>query len=134
MRSTDGSNLRTFWTWQMEPKSNTSLLAKILMIFEPLPVTNLHPQNIRVRNWMRDSDFENYGKRLGTVEKTVSGERIRTSDLRVMSPIFLRLPNSSLVKEIIISAFLCYWQYHHHSSTCFSHSSPEGIGAGISTT
>ena len=92
MRPTYGSNLSTFWTWQMEPKSNTSLLAKILMIFEPLPVTNLHPQNIRVRNWMRDSDFENYGKRLGTVDNVGNGERIRTSDLRVMSPMLLRFP------------------------------------------
>ena len=74
MRSTDGSNLRTFWTWQKEPKSNTSLLDKILMIFEPLPVTNLHPQNIRVRDWMRDSEFENYGKRLGTVDNDGDGE------------------------------------------------------------
>jgi len=55
------------------------------MIFKPLPVTNLHPQNIRVRDWMRDSDFEKFGKRLRTVEKTGSGERIRTFDLRVMS-------------------------------------------------
>ena len=85
MRSTDGSNLRTFWTWQKEPKSNTSLLDKILMIFEPLPVTNLHPQNIRVRDWMRDSDFEKLRECLRTVENAGSGERIRTSDLRVMS-------------------------------------------------
>ena len=62
------------------------------MIFEPLPVTNLHPQNIRVRDWMRDSDFENYGKRLGTVDNVGNGERIRTSDLRVMSPMLLRFP------------------------------------------
>ena len=88
----DGSSLITFWNWRREPKSNTSLLAKILMIFEPLPVTNLHPQNIRVRNWMRDSDFENYGKRLGTVDNVGNGERIRTSDLRVMSPMLLRFP------------------------------------------
>ena len=43
------------------------------MIFEPLPVTNLHPQNIRVRDWMRDSDFEKLRKCLRTVEKTGSG-------------------------------------------------------------
>ena len=92
MRSTDGSNLSTFWTWQMEPKSNTSLLAKILMIFEPLPVTNRHPPIIRVRDWMRDSEFENYGKRLGTVDNAGDGEWIRTSDLRVMSPMLLRFP------------------------------------------
>ena len=56
-----------------------------LMPTEALPLTNLHPQNIRVRDWMRDSDFEKFGKRLRTVEKTGSGERIRTFDLRVMS-------------------------------------------------
>ena len=56
------------------------------MIFEPLPVTNLHPQNIRVRDWMRDSDFEKFRKCLRTVENAGSGERIRTSDLRVMRP------------------------------------------------
>ena len=54
------------------------------MIFKPLPVTNLHPQNIRVRDWMRDSDFEKLKKCLETVENAGSGERIRTSDLRVM--------------------------------------------------
>jgi len=27
------------------------------MMPEALPMTNLHPQNIRVRDWMRDSDF-----------------------------------------------------------------------------
>ncbi len=59
-----------------------------VMTGEPLPVTNLHPQNIRVRDWMRDSDFEKFGKRLRTVEKTGSGERIRTFDLRVMSSMF----------------------------------------------
>ena len=44
-----------------------------LMPTEALPLTNLHPQNIRVRDWMRDSDFEKFGKRLRTVEKTGSG-------------------------------------------------------------
>jgi len=53
------------------------------MIFKPLPVTNLHPQNIRVRDWMRDSDFEKLKKCLETVENTGSGGRF---DLRVKSP------------------------------------------------
>ena len=44
------------------------------MIFEPLPVTNRHPPIIRVRDWMRDSEFENYGKRLGTVDNDGDGE------------------------------------------------------------
>ena len=56
------------------------------MTGEPFPVTNLHPQNIRVRDWMRDSDFEKLRKCLRTVENAGSGERIRTSDLRVMRP------------------------------------------------
>jgi len=55
-----------------------------VMTGEPLPVTNLHPQNIRVRDWMRDSDFEKLKKCLETVENTGSGGRIRTFDLRVM--------------------------------------------------
>ena len=49
-------------------------------------MTNLHPQNIRVRDWMRDSDFEKNGKCLRTVKNAGSGERVRTSDLRVMRP------------------------------------------------
>ena len=71
------------WIWQEGLKTNISLLAKILMIFKPLPVTNLHPQNIRVRDWMRDSDFEKLKKCLETVENTGSGGRF---DLRVKSP------------------------------------------------
>ena len=55
-------------------------------MLEALPMTNLHPQNIRVRDWMRDSDFEKLRECLRTVENAGSGERIRTSDLRVMSP------------------------------------------------
>jgi len=62
------------------------------MIHEPLPLTNRHPQNIRVRDWMRDSDFEKLRKCLRTVEKTGSGERIRTSDLRVMRTKTLHIP------------------------------------------
>ena len=54
------------------------------MIFKPLPVTNLHPQNIRVRDWMRDSDFKKLKKFLETVENAGSGGWIRTIDLRVM--------------------------------------------------
>ena len=61
------------WIWQEGLKTNISLLAKILMIFKPLPVTNLHPQNIRVRDWMRDSDFEKLKKCLETVENAGSG-------------------------------------------------------------
>ena len=53
---------------------------------EALPMTNLHPQDIRVRDWMRDSDFEIYSKNPETFENTGSGGRIRTFDLRVMSP------------------------------------------------
>ena len=33
-----------------------------LMPTEALPLTNLHPQNIRVRDWVRDSDFKIYFK------------------------------------------------------------------------
>ena len=69
---------------QLEKKPKPFACQKV-MTGEPLPVTNLHPQNIRVRDWMRDSDFEKYGKRLRTVENTGSGGRIRTFDLRVMS-------------------------------------------------
>ena len=54
------------------------------MMPEALPLTNLHPQNIRVRDWMRDSDFEIYSKNPETFENTGSGGRIRTFDLRVM--------------------------------------------------
>ena len=57
-----------------------------LMPTEALPLTNLHPQNIRVRDWVRDSDFKIYFKNQETVENTGSGGRIRTFDLRVMSP------------------------------------------------
>ena len=43
------------------------------MMPEALPMTNLHPLIIRVRDWMRDSDFEKPRKCLRTVEKTGSG-------------------------------------------------------------
>ena len=72
------------------------------MIFKPLPVTNLHPQNIRVRDWMRDSDFEKLKKCLETVENAGSGERIRTSDLRVMRPqVFVTLQLSIFLQKYI---------------------------------
>ena len=57
-----------------------------LMPTEALPLNNLHPQNIRVRDWARDSEIKIYLETPETVENTGSGGRIRTFDLRVMSP------------------------------------------------
>ena len=67
-------------------KQSRSFLPVKLMVHKPLPLTNLHPLIIRVRDWMRDSDLNFMLESLRTVEKTGSGDRIRTYDLRVMSP------------------------------------------------
>ena len=57
-----------------------------LMPREALPLTNPHPQNIRVRDSVRDSVTNLFFGNLRIVQNTGSGGRIRTFDLRVMSP------------------------------------------------
>ena len=55
-----------------------------LMPREALPLTNPHPQNIRVRDSVRDSVTNLFFGNLRIVENTGSGGRIRTFELRVM--------------------------------------------------
>ena len=85
-----------------------------------------------MRDWMCDSDFEKNGKRLRTVENAGSGERIRTSDLRVISlvaickiitlgPFYMNLDVSSgpiCIKNVsrlfaFFHALFALWLVHH---------------------
>jgi len=60
-----------------------------------------------------------------------SGERIRTFDLRMMSPILIRFPQFLPCKEIVVPAFFILKVFSSSLLHSFSHSSPEGIWTGI---